>query len=345
MNDIMGSIAQSLRIALMNMEFELERRQMIQSGGTRQMNLNDSAAPSHQFDGQVQRLHSVLNGGAVGLSNQLEDHTGHWHVIQSNDLPNQQETYDQQRQMVQNAVVSPTSQSIINPTHREMHPNGILRSRQQMIPSTSNNVAGSSIQYGDEIISLSSSSSTIYDSGASTASVIDLATLYESHNSLVSNNRSRSLNHVPMHESQRMVSNNRRRSSDDIGYDSGIDIDSIEIEPINQNGQVQIEYTVQELSPIQSQFLVPVPLADPPSAMRAPTPRPIPIQRMQRAAAVHNIESIVEPQQLPPPVPPRRPMNVEENRVLQMCHLYGAYNWKRSTYNTMRTHTVPSRFE
>lgn len=290
----MRSIEQSLRITLINMEIDLEHRQMIQRGVIRQMNLNDGAGPSHQFDGQVQRLRSALND-VIGLSNQLEDHTGHRHVFQNNDLPNQQQTYDQRQPMAQNAGVSPSSQSVINQTHRGIRPNGILRSsHQQVNQSISNNVAGSSIQYelyGDEIISLSSNSSTIYDSDASTAS-LDLAALYES---------------------QRMASNNRSGSSNDIEYDSGIDVESIDIDPMNQIDQV-IEYTVGELSPIQSQFLISAPLADQPSAMRAPTPRPIPIQRMQHPAAVHHtIEPLVVPQQ-PPPVPPRRPMNVGENR-------------------------------
>lgn len=302
MSEIMGSIAHSLRIALINMEFDLERRQLIQSGGSRQMSLNDGADPSHQFNGHVQHLQSVQNG-VVRPSNQSEDHTGHWHMIQNNEIPNRQEMY---------AGVSPSSQSVINPSHREMHPNGILRSsHQQMIqPNNSNNAAGPSNEYGDEIISLSSSSSTIYDSSASTAS-LDFAALYESHR-MISNFRSRSIDQIQQYENQRrIVSNNRSRSDDEIDYDSGIDIETNDINIENQMSQV-IEYTVQELSPIQQKFIVPVPLTVPPSAMQAPTPQPNPIQRVQRSATVHHIEPLVEPQP-PPPVPPRRSTNVDVN--------------------------------
>lgn len=109
-----------------------------------------------------------------------------------------------------------------------------------------NNVGGLSNRYDDEIISLSSSSSTVYDSGASTAS-LDLASLYESQR-IELNNRSRSLDDMRQHGGQQMVSNNQ---SVDIGYDSGIDVDSNDFEPMIFN-QV-IEYTVRELSPIQPQ--------------------------------------------------------------------------------------------
>lgn len=90
---------------MMTIESHHERQQMVTSDGYRHVNSSDGIGSLRQFDVNAQYLQTVQND-VDEIANQQEMHTHQWSVSQ-------------------NTVSSPLSQSIINPSHQEMHPNGI----------------------------------------------------------------------------------------------------------------------------------------------------------------------------------------------------------------------------